>query len=101
VEQFVIAQILEYLVRLVDLLLLVGFIVLEPDMIEPEIVGVNGRKSHRVLVGKRRTGNKSARDRAFCDEGPMRFMREEAYSSRWSGDRFARRRDGVAERANP
>jgi len=38
-------------------------------MIELEVVDVNGRKSHCVRGGIWRTGNKSARARASCDEG--------------------------------
>ena len=43
------AQTLEYLVRLLDMLLLIGFIEFEIDMIEIEIIGVNLLKSHQIL----------------------------------------------------
>ena len=43
------AQTLEYLVRLLDMLLLIGFIEFEIDMIEIEPVGVNLLKSHQIL----------------------------------------------------
>ena len=48
-ERFVLAQILEYFVRSRDMLLLSGFIEFDIDVIELEIIGVNGHKSHRLL----------------------------------------------------
>jgi hypothetical protein len=41
---------LEYLVRLLDMLVSTGSIERDIDMIELEVIGVNGRKSHRLLL---------------------------------------------------
>jgi hypothetical protein len=46
----VLAQIPEYLVRLLDVLLFVGSIEWEIDIIQLDVVGVNDRKSHRLLL---------------------------------------------------